>query len=272
MTYIGNNNWSATFRYLSDFYIQDLKTIENSPPTFSPKTGSFKGMVTVTISALPNSVIYYSLDGKQPSIDTILYTKPFVIKNTLTVKALAFTPGHTQSSISEISYTIVALPCILSNTLVKTPTGYEFIDNLKVDDIILTYDNREVPIINVLKYEIINPKDNEYPVIIPKDFFGLNLPNKDTYISETHAILCPQTSNDWILPYNNISQFKRKHTNITYFNLELPNYFKDHIVVNNLPIESWSSNKFKYKYLNKIQKIINSKKIIVTNKFSTSKK
>ena len=272
MTYIGNNNWSASFRYLSDFYIQDLKTIENLPPTFSPKTGSFQGIVTVTISALPNSVIYYTLDGTQPSIDTILYTKPFVIKNTLTIKALAFTPGYKQSSVSDITYTIVALPCILSNTLIKTPTGYEFIDNLKVDDIILTYDNREVPIINVLKYEIVNPKDTEYPVIIPKDFFGLNLPNKDTYISETHAILCPQTSNEWILPYNNISQFKRKYTNITYFNLELPNYFKDHIVVNNLPIESWSSNKFKYKYLNKIQKIINNKKIIVTNKFSISKK
>jgi len=272
MTYIGNNNWTASFRYLSDFYIQDLKTIENPPPTFSPKTGSFKGIITVTISALPNSIIYYSLDGTQPSIDTQLYTKPFVIKNTLTVKAIAFTPGRRQSSISEISYTIVALPCILSNTLIKTPTGYEFIDNLKVNDIILTYDNREVPIINVLKYEIVNPKDNEYPIIIPKDFFGLNLPNKDTYISETHAILCPQTTNDWILPYNNISQFKRKHTNITYFNLELPNYFQDHIVVNNLPIESWSSNKFKYKYLNKIQKIINNKKLIVTNKYSISKK
>jgi hypothetical protein len=272
MTYIGNNNWTASFRYLSDFYIQDLKTIENPPPTFSPKTGSFKGIITVTISALPNSIIYYSLDGTQPSIDTQLYTKPFVIKNTLTVKAIAFTPGRRQSSISEISYTIVALPCILSNTLIKTPTGYEFIDNLKVNDIILTYDNREVPIINVLKYEIVNPKGNEYPIIIPKDFFGLNLPNKDTYISETHAILCPQTTNDWILPYNNISQFKRKHTNITYFNLELPNYFQDHIVVNNLPIESWSSNKFKYKYLNKIQKIINNKKIIVTNKSIINKK
>ena len=129
---------------------------------------------------------------------------------------------------------------------------------------IVTSDGREVPIVNILKYEIVDPKPNELPIIIPINFFGDNLPNKETYLSETHAILVPNTNNEWIVPYINSSLFKRKNTKVLYYNLELPDFFRDTIVVNNLAIESLS--KIKYKYSNKLQKIINKNKFIVMNK------
>ena len=266
MIYQGNNNWLTSFRYLSDFYIQDTKTIINNPPVFLIKSGIYQGYVNVKISALPNSVVYYSLNGLDPTIDSFLYKEQFILKISCKIKAIAYTPGYLPSGISEVEYIIIPLPCILSNTLVKTPTGYEFIDNLKINDIILTYDNREVPIINILKYEINNPKENEYPIIITKNLFGFDLPNKDTYLSETHAILCPNTKNEWILPDKNLDLFKRKIIKIIYYNIELPNYFTDYLVVNNLPIESLASIKTKYTYVNKKQKIINKNKFIIFDK------
>jgi hypothetical protein len=268
VTYLYDNVWTSTIRYLSDFYVQDNKTNPNIPPIISPTNinNKFFGSINVTITGLPNSVIYYTTDNSVPSIDSNLYTNTFLIKNSCTIKAISYTPGYLPSAISQVNYIIIILPCILTNSLIKTSYGYEIIDNLKVDDLIMTPDNRIVSIKSILKYEIVDPKEYELPVIIPKDFFDINIPNKDTYLSETHAILVPNTNNEWILPKNNINLFKRKYTKIIYYNLELTNYFTDNIVVNNLPIESWSSGKYKYKYSNKIQKIINKKKLIIYNK------
>ena len=270
MTYIGNNLWLANLRYLSDFYVQDANTKNNTPPTISPTNNFgnlFYGSINVTITALPGSTIYYTLNNTDPTVDSNLYTVPFLITEKCKVKAISFTPGYLPSTITEVLYNIVPIPCILSNSLIKTPEGYEFVDNLKVDDLIVTSDGRTVPIVNILKYEIIKPKNNEYPVIIPKDFFGSNLPNKETYLSETHAILLPDTTNEWMIPSDNITLFKRMNTKIVYYNFELPNYFTDNIVINNLPIESWSAGKFRYKYSNKIQKIINKRKLLTMNKY-----
>jgi hypothetical protein len=70
-----------------------------------------------------------------------------------------------------------------------------------------------------------------------------------------------------MIPSDNITLFKRMNTKIVYYNFELPNYFTDNIVINNLPIESWSAGKFRYKYSNKIQKIINKRKLLTMNKY-----
>jgi len=270
MIYIGNKLWTSNIRYLSDFFVQDINTKINTPPTILPITNVgniFYYKVNISITGLPNSTIYYTLDGSEPTIDSELYTVPFLIKQSCTIKAISFTPNYLPSNISEVNYIIKPLPCILSNTLVKTVYGYEFVDNLNVNDIIITADGREVPILNILKHEIVNPKNNEFPVIIPKDFFGSELPNKDTYISETHAILVPNTKNEWIIPVDNLLLFQRKIVKIVYYNFELPNYFTDTLIVNNLPIESWSSSKYKFKYSGKIQKIINKKKMYTMNKY-----
>ena len=120
------------------------------------------------------------------------------------------------------------------------------------DDSILIFDDRDSDLMSLFAAVTI---------------LRINLPNKETYLSETHAILVPNTKNEWILPSDNISLFQRKITKIIYYNFELPNYFTDNIVANNLPIESWSAGKFKYKYSGKIQKFINKKKVFIMNKY-----
>ncbi len=264
LVWVQGTLWQTQLRYLSDFYIQNTNILTNNPPTFNLPSGTYFSILQIIISALPTSKIYYTLNGTTPTIDSILYTGPITISTTKTIKAFVITPGYINSSVSSVTYEINYIPCILSNTLVKTPDGYEFIDNLKIGDLVVNSLGQEVPIKNILKYYIEKPKEKELPIIVPKDFFGLNIPNKDTYITENHAILIK--NNKWLLGYNNLNLFKKLDVKPLYYNIELPNYFNDHLVVNNMPIESWCARKYKYRYINRTQENINNKKVIVVNK------
>ena len=246
LVWVQGIQWQARLRYLSDFYIQNTNVLTNNPPTFNLPSGTYFSILQIIISALPTSKIYYTLNGTTPTIDSILYTGPITINTTKTIKAFVVTPGYLNSTVSTVTYEINYIPCILSNTLVKTIDGYEFIDNLKIGDLIINSSGQEVPIKNILKYYIEKPKERELPIIVPKDFFGLNIPNKDTYITENHAILLK--NNKWLLGHDNLNIFKKLDVKPLYYNIELPNYFNDHLVINNMPIESWCARKYKYRY------------------------
>ncbi len=62
-------------------------------PLIIPVCGTFKNILIVTIKvnkAWPDARIYYSLDGSDPSDSSILYTGPFRVFKSVTVKARAF--------------------------------------------------------------------------------------------------------------------------------------------------------------------------------------
>jgi hypothetical protein len=113
-----------------------------------------------------------------------------------------------------------------------------YIDNLNEGDLIITGDGRTVPIIKIVKYYIENPNEYSYPVCIPKDYFGKNTPDKNTYLSQNHAIKL--FNNKWIYGGYNLKYFDLYKIKPLYFHILLPNYFTDDIVANNIIIESWS--------------------------------
>lgn len=240
LTYIGNSYWTAYLKYLSDFYIQDITALVNQPPTFGPNPDIYyvESVLNVIINALPNSIIYYTIDGTDPTINSLIYTEPIKLSSSATVKAFASTPGYINSTISSASYIIRIVVCILSKTFIKTPSGNQYIDNLKDGDLITTGDGRTVPIIKIIKYNIENPTDTSYPVCIPKDYFGQNMPDKNTYISQNHAIKL--NNNKWIYGGYHLNYFNLYKIKPVYFHILLPNYFTDDIIANNIIIESWS--------------------------------
>ncbi len=74
-------------------------------PTISPNGGSFENSVTVTLfDATPGASIYYTLDGTKPTTNSLLYTAPFVLNNSVNVEAAAFESGATASGVNQASF------------------------------------------------------------------------------------------------------------------------------------------------------------------------
>jgi len=91
----------------SSAVVSRLLTINNpavvTNPVISPGTGTFSGPQTVTIStATSNAIIYYTTSGNTPVVGTgftRIYTGPFQVTGTTTVRAMAIRSGLTNSAV-----------------------------------------------------------------------------------------------------------------------------------------------------------------------------
>ena len=78
-----------------------------SVPVISPDGGTFVNSIIVSLSVLtPDAQIYYTLDGTDPTPQSPLYNRPFVLGESLTVKARAFHDALEDSDIVSAGYII----------------------------------------------------------------------------------------------------------------------------------------------------------------------
>ena len=76
-------------------------------PTIAPMGGSFTDSVTVTLaSATQNALLYYTLDGSDPTVADTLYSSPFALTNSATLKVIGILAAHNDSAIASASFTI----------------------------------------------------------------------------------------------------------------------------------------------------------------------
>ena len=124
------------------------------------------------------------------------------------------------------------LPCLLGETRVKTNMGYKSVKYLKKNDILITHNERKVPIVEIYKSKIKTTIDNS-PYLIPSHYFSRNYPRKPFKISPLHAISTNKKALEWCIPNIHCTDLKRMPIGerIIYYHIELPNWYTDHIVI-----------------------------------------
>ena len=86
-------------------------TIAATPPTFSPKAGTYTSAQSVSMTdATTGAAIYYTTDGTTPTSSSTLYGGPITVAATQTVKAIAVARGYSNSVVAPATYTIAAAP------------------------------------------------------------------------------------------------------------------------------------------------------------------
>ena len=80
---------------------------QTSPVAFSPAAGTYQNAVTINLSsATENASIFYTLDGSDPDDESTTYSGPFVLTQSATVKAIAFSGSLDASPINSRSYVV----------------------------------------------------------------------------------------------------------------------------------------------------------------------
>ncbi|MDD5687534.1 MAG: chitobiase/beta-hexosaminidase C-terminal domain-containing protein [Elusimicrobia bacterium] len=95
-------------------YIQLIKANADLPvvsiPTISPNAGTYTSSVTVTLSCTTSgAAIRYTTDGTDPTSLSTLYSAPFTLTASATIKARAFKVAMTDSSVNSAAYTVTAV-------------------------------------------------------------------------------------------------------------------------------------------------------------------
>ena len=82
-----------------------------SAPYFTPAEGTFYGPTEVKINAQDGATINYTLDGSNPTTNSAVYSAPFTVSQTTTIKAIATVDG-VSSAVASATYTIETAPTV----------------------------------------------------------------------------------------------------------------------------------------------------------------
>jgi len=83
------------------------QTLQTATPIFSPGTGSYASIQTVTISdSTAGATIYYTTDGSTPTTASTKYTAAITVSATETIQAVAVASGYTNSSVASATLSI----------------------------------------------------------------------------------------------------------------------------------------------------------------------
>ena len=91
--------------FIDDIKVTDASAVTVNAPTITPEGGIFQEPTQVEITSDQSEAsIYYTLDGTEPTNESISYTGSFMLSETTTVKAIAYI-GETPSTVTTATFT-----------------------------------------------------------------------------------------------------------------------------------------------------------------------
>jgi hypothetical protein len=112
---------SATFSASGDGFNETVTPIK---PVITPAGGTYTSQQTVTITdSTGAALLYYTLDGSQPTVFSTQYTAPIIVNTSKTINVIAVSKRDADSADVSATYTIVGSPVVLGApaTAVATP-------------------------------------------------------------------------------------------------------------------------------------------------------
>ena len=95
---------------------------EAPPVAVTPGSGFFARLVTVHVEApVPDSTVYYTLDGADPTVEGEAYTAPLEVTETTVLRAVALRDGVPVSAVTTATYLVEARPDLPVISLVTNP-------------------------------------------------------------------------------------------------------------------------------------------------------
>lgn len=244
--WVGMQGW-VQFKTNAGTY--HFMTTNPSAPGFDPTSGTATVPI-VHCSFIENTCTTQSIIaviGTGSGAVTGSYNLTFAVgQQFYYLTAGPFTGTATDWSSMPLSDCIVPIPCIGGGQQVLTPIGYRAIEDLVTGDLILTHDNRHVPVtISQFFCPIIT--DCNCPILIPANTFGPMSPPQDLILSPTHYFMVKpgvwDVPNRLINYYPNITQITSyMGQQYLYYSISTPNYLTDNVVVNGTTIESYGQN------------------------------
>ncbi len=132
---VAENGWTAQeakdWNGFTERLLTQMKRLEEKGERFATSAynvrinhqGHNEGFIDISLKTEVDGLdIYYTLDGSEPSLNSIKYEKPFVIKNTTTIKATSFKKDEQIGNISEKKFPIhkaVGVEVVFHSPLIK---------------------------------------------------------------------------------------------------------------------------------------------------------
>jgi Hint domain/Fibronectin type III domain len=224
-----NNGYANIYQFNVPSKPTDVSAIAgNSQAIVSFTAPTYDGgssITSYTVTSFPDGLLT-ATGSSSPIIVTGLTNETLY---TFTVHA---TNANGDSSESDPSNQVKGVPCFLGCALVETPAGPKRIDSLKKGDAVVTADGRSVPIQRIHSQEV-SPSTSNNPYVIEKGQFGAT----ETFaISPRHRVF---VSGEGMIEARDLGLKQKKMTESwTYYNIELPNWESDNLVVHGVEVES----------------------------------
>jgi len=115
----------ANFDTSTGTMTETINAPQTTAPIISPAAGTFSTSKNVSITdTTPHATIYYTTNGSTPSVKSTVYSKPFPVTKTTTVKAMAIGDGLPESVVVSATYTITTESPTATPTLSPAPGSY----------------------------------------------------------------------------------------------------------------------------------------------------
>jgi len=158
-----------------------------------------------------------------------------------TVTVVLQSGGGTFSNGAGNTYQSPSVACFVEGTHILTQNGYKAIEDLCINDFIITSDKRSIGY-KLLKTEIAKATAYTAPYRIQPGAFGRNVPSMPLCLSPTHQIQFREGV--WISPQiaastNPLIKQYGIGEPVNYYHIQCENYLKDNLIANGAVVESY---------------------------------